>query len=118
MPRLYNLHHDYVVINHGEPGVPPGGPYDFTDEQVAAGLAGSWSETDPREGLADEQVFKLARDHSRAELDLQALHLGIDPSDLGTKQAVAEAIQTALDAKAQSIEDVPDTDPAESGDKE
>lgn len=114
MPKLFNVGPDPVVIDWSERAVMPGEPYDFTDEQIAAGLAGQWSETNPREGLSDEGAFKLARDHSRAELDEQAHALGIDPSDLHTKQDVAQAIQAALDAAAQTI----DTDPAEPESKE
>jgi hypothetical protein len=48
MPRLYSLDPFPVVPNIHAPAVLPGEPYDFTDEQVAAGIAGPWSEHDPR----------------------------------------------------------------------
>lgn len=112
MPKLFNVGPDPVVIDWSEPAVMPGTAYEFTDEHVAAGLAGQWSEVDPREGLTDERAFKLARDSSRSDLDDQAHALGIDATDLHTKQDVAEAIQAALDAAAQTIED---NSPAESG---
>lgn len=110
MPRLYNVDHQPHLINPvgDERAVLPGEPYEFSDEQIAAGLAGHWSETDPREGLDDERAFKLARDTSRTDLDEQARQLGIDPSGLASKQAVAEAIVAAS----------ADTNPAEPGDKE
>jgi len=123
MPKLYNLDHQHAIYDADKPGIAPGESHDFTDEEAAA-LSGSWSETDPRAGLADEQTFKLARDTSRADLDEQATALGVDPTGLPTKQAVAEAIQAALAAQAQSIEDVAadaasdNPNPAESGEKE
>lgn len=110
MPTRWNVGPSPVVLNWTEPAVMPGDSYDFTDEQIAAGLAGEWSEADPREGLSGEQVFKRARDRSRADLDDEARGLGVDTTDLSTKQDVAEAIQAALDAAAQTIED---TSPAE-----
>lgn len=47
MPRFFNIDHSPVSIENG-PAVMPGDTYDFTDEQVAAGIAGLWSENDPR----------------------------------------------------------------------
>lgn len=47
MPRLYNVDHSPTSIENGL-AVAPGESYDFTDEQVEAGIAGAWSQTDPR----------------------------------------------------------------------
>lgn len=47
MPRLFNIDHSPACVENG-PAVLPGETYDFTDEQVAAGIAGLWSENDPR----------------------------------------------------------------------
>jgi hypothetical protein len=47
VPRLYNIDHSPASVENG-PSVLPGETYDFTDEQVAAGIAGLWSENDPR----------------------------------------------------------------------
>ena len=106
MPVRFNTDHQHAVID-AETAVAPGECHEFSEEQIEAGLTGSWSDTDPREGLADEQVFKLARDRSRAELDEQARALGVEsPEDLPNRQVVAEAIQQALSEKAKSIEDV------------
>ena len=120
MPRLYNVDHQPQLINpvSGERAVMPGESYDFTDEQAAAGIAGSWSDTDPREGLADEHAFKLARDHTREQLDEHARQVGVTPDGMPTKQAVADAIHAALAEQAHVIEDVAGepaetTDPAE-----
>ena len=115
MPELFNIGHSPVVLSWSEPAVMPGESHDFTDEQIAVGVAGDWSDTDPREGLSDERAFKLARDSSRADLDEQARGLGVDPSGLQTKQDVAQAIQAAFDTAAQTIDD---NTPAESGEKE
>jgi hypothetical protein len=48
MKTLYNLDPFPVVPNIHARAVKPGGSYDFTDEQVAAGITGNWSENDPR----------------------------------------------------------------------
>lgn len=48
MPRLYNLEPYPVVPNMHALAVLPGESYDFTDEQVTAGITGQWSENDPR----------------------------------------------------------------------
>lgn len=48
MPRLFNVGSEPVVISWSERAVMPGGSYVFTDEQVAAGVAGQWSEENPR----------------------------------------------------------------------
>jgi hypothetical protein len=61
MPRLYSLDPFPVVPNIHRPAVFPGEGYDFTDEQVAAGITGQWSETDPRAGLEAERAFKALR---------------------------------------------------------
>lgn len=110
MPTRWNVGPSPLVLDWNHPAVLPGDSHDFTDEQIDAGIAGDWSETDPRAGLSDEQVFKRARDRSRPELDDEAHSLGIDTTDLHTKQDVASAIQAALDAAAQTIEE---TSPAE-----
>ena len=62
MPKLFNTGHSPVVLSWTEPAVLPGESYDFTDEQAAAGIAGDWSDVDPRAGLAAEKAFKKRRD--------------------------------------------------------
>jgi hypothetical protein len=61
MPRLYSLDPFPVVPNIHRPAVFPGMGYDFTDEQVKAGITGQWSEKDPRAGLPQERAFKARR---------------------------------------------------------
>ena len=60
--KLFNTDSQPVVISWSEKAVLPGESYDFTDEQIAAGIAGSWSEDDPRAGLPAEKEFKSRRD--------------------------------------------------------
>lgn len=48
MKTLYNVDHLPVVVVNNAPAIRPGESYDFTDEQVEAGITGRWSETDPR----------------------------------------------------------------------
>lgn len=64
MPKLWNLDHQPQLVDpiNDERAVMPGESYDFTDEQVAAGLAGQWGEEDPRAGLKAEREFKKRRD--------------------------------------------------------
>ena len=62
MPKLFNIGSEPVVISWTERAVMPGKSYNFTAEQVAAGIAGQWSETDPRAGLQAEKEFKSRRD--------------------------------------------------------
>ena len=63
MPKkLWNVDHQPHVIDWSERAVMPGEPYEFSDEQIAAGLAGQWSEEDPRAGLEAEKAFKKRRD--------------------------------------------------------
>ncbi|GAC1530902.1 MAG: hypothetical protein NVS3B1_23590 [Marmoricola sp.] len=127
MPELFNVDHQPAAIDHDQPAVMPGASHDFTDEQVTAGLSGSWSTLDPRSGLSAEEIFKRRRDASRGDLDDEARSLGVtDPDELPNKQAVIEAIHGALESAQASIEDVSgdlpadsqDPDPAESGDNE
>jgi hypothetical protein len=47
MKTLYNVDHLPVVVVNNAPAVKPGESYDFTDEQVEAGITGRWSETRP-----------------------------------------------------------------------
>ena len=61
MPTLFNRDHQTAILGP-ETAVQPGEPHDFTDEQVAAGIAGLWSEEDPRAGLEAEVAFKSKRD--------------------------------------------------------
>jgi hypothetical protein len=42
MPKFTNGDHQPVVVNHDLPAVQPGESYDFTNEQVDAGLTGVW----------------------------------------------------------------------------
>lgn len=68
MPRLYNTDHQTAVLSWVEGiVVQPGEPHDFTDEELAVGLAGSWSEQDPRAGLKAEQQFKKRRDRKASQ---------------------------------------------------
>ena len=60
--RRWNLDHQPVVVDNDEPAVPPGESYDFSKEQLEAGLAGTWSDRDPRKGRAQEKAFKQRRD--------------------------------------------------------
>jgi hypothetical protein len=69
MPKMYNVDHAPRVIVHGERAVMPGEAHDFTDEQVAAGVAGLWSEKNPRAGLAAERAFKRKRDADVAAIE-------------------------------------------------
>lgn len=48
MKTLFNVDHLPVVLENDAPAIEPGASYDFTDEQVEAGIAGVWSEDDPR----------------------------------------------------------------------
>lgn len=66
MPKLYNIDHQPTVVDHGKPAVGPGESYDFTKEQIEAGLTGVWSEEDPRKGLKQEREFKRTRDKASA----------------------------------------------------
>lgn len=62
MPIRYNIDHQPQIVEHGKRAVMPGGMHNFTDEQVAAGLTGSWSAENPRKGLKAEKAFKERRD--------------------------------------------------------
>lgn len=119
--KLFNTDHQAAVLSWIEHVVvQPGESHEFTDEEIAAGLAGSWSEEDPCAGLSEEQEFKRLRDSSRAELDAEASTLGLTPSDYRNKQAVIEAIR-AVNTSPSPDEQTPDetsegeTDPAEAG---
>jgi hypothetical protein len=59
---LWNTDHQPVVLDWQQPAIMPGEPHEFTDEQIAAGVAGSWGEEDPRSGLEAEKAFKTKRD--------------------------------------------------------
>ncbi len=60
MPIRFNTDHQTQII--AGVGILPGDPYDFTNEEIAAGIAGQWATTDPRQGLPAERVFKARRD--------------------------------------------------------
>jgi hypothetical protein len=64
--RLYNLDHAPAVVDINKPAVFRHCGYDFTDEQVRAGITGLWSEEDPRAHIEQERAFKARR---RAEAD-------------------------------------------------
>lgn len=67
MPKLYNADHQTQIIHGVELGVAPGEPHNFTDEEIAAGIAGQWSTKNPRQGLPQERAFKRRRDAPVAE---------------------------------------------------
>ena len=60
--RRWNVDHQPAIVDHNIPAVMPGESYEFTEEQIEAGLTGMWSETDPRGGLKKERAFKRDRD--------------------------------------------------------
>lgn len=64
MPIRFNVDHQTQIINGV--GVLPGASHDFSDEDIAAGIAGQWSQDDPRQGLPQERAFKRRRDASVA----------------------------------------------------
>lgn len=64
MPLLFNLDHQHAIHQDGS-ATAPGESHEFTEEEIEAGLAGHWSENDPRAGLKAEREFKKRRD-SRA----------------------------------------------------
>jgi hypothetical protein len=66
MPKRWNLDHSPHVVDYSQRAVMPGESYDFTDEQIKAGLAGNWGEEDPRAGLKAEREFKQKRDQNVA----------------------------------------------------
>lgn len=66
MPRFFNIDHSPVSVENG-PAVMPGDTYDFTDEQVAAGIAGRWSENDPRGGVRQEPAVEQVRDEQTTD---------------------------------------------------
>jgi hypothetical protein len=84
MPRLFNVDHGPVLVDpiRDERAVLPGESYDFTDEQIAAGLAGQWSETDPRAGLDAEREFKKRRDAAPEPSQID----NPDPAEPGEKE--------------------------------
>lgn len=55
MPFLFNHDHQAAIVDHGETAVLPGESHEFSDEEVEAGIAGSWSSTPP---VADETAKK------------------------------------------------------------
>lgn len=61
MPILYNVDHQAQILGAGV-AVQPGEGHEFAVDQIARGVAGLWSETDPRRGLDDEKAFKARRD--------------------------------------------------------
>lgn len=122
MPRRYNTDHQHAVLDL-DTSVAPGAPHEFTDEQLEAGLTGSWSEENPRAGLEDEQEFKRLRDAKRPDLDEELRSLGIDPSELPNKQAAIDAIKAAKSQPSPETDTPEDdssdtTDPAEPGEEE
>lgn len=66
MPTRWNVGPSPVVLDWNKPAVLPGESHNFTDKQVKAGLAGEWSDTDPRAGLDAEKAFKKRRDAAPA----------------------------------------------------
>jgi hypothetical protein len=66
MPTRWNVGPSPVVLDWNEPAIMPGASYDFTDEQAAAGIAGDWSDKDPRAGRDAEKAFKKRRDAAPA----------------------------------------------------
>jgi hypothetical protein len=67
VPLRFNIDHSPACVENG-PAVMPGETYDFTDEQVAAGIAGCWSENDPSRGTRQQQpVLEQARDEQTTD---------------------------------------------------
>jgi hypothetical protein len=64
--KRWNVDHQPHVIRYDQRAVMPGESYEFTTEQIKAGLAGQWSEEDPRAGLDAEKKFKQKRDEKVA----------------------------------------------------
>jgi hypothetical protein len=63
---LWNVGPGPVVLDWSSPAIQPGDSHEFTDEQVDAGIAGDWSDKDPRSGLEAEKAFKQKRDAAPA----------------------------------------------------
>lgn len=115
--QKFNVDHQAAILDGGV-AVAPGEPHDFTAKQIAAGLAGRWSDEDPRAGLIEEREFKRLRDASRAELDADLVALDLNPADYANKPAAITAIMAAKtspspDDETAGTSDGETTDPAE-----
>lgn len=78
MPTLFNVDHQHAILGPDGPVVAPGESHDFTDVELEAGVAGVWSETDPRAGLVEEKAFKKRRDSVAATDESQPADAGAD----------------------------------------
>lgn len=76
--RLYNRDHQAAIVEQDEPGVRPGESYDFTDEQIAAGISGVWSKGEPRKASRGSSKDKSASDDPGAT--------GTEPVETGEKE--------------------------------
>jgi hypothetical protein len=104
--RLWNLDHQPVVVENDQPAVLPGESYEFTKEQIEAGVAGNWSDKDPRKGLADEAAFKRRRDGKETAADLRkrAEEAGLEVPKKAKKAEIAELLEQAEKTAAEAAE--------------
>lgn len=107
MRKLYNVDHQTAVIDQDQPGVQPGESYNFTDEQIEAGLTGSWSETDPKAGAGEEKKFKGRRRKPASDL--------ADDADQGDPAADGAGAGETTDPPADAGSTEPD--PADAGEQ-
>lgn len=85
MPTRWNVDHQHALIDPlNYVSVPPGESHEFTDEEIEAGIAGCWSEVDPRAGLDAEREFKQRRD--RGKQSAQADDTTTEPAEPESKE--------------------------------
>lgn len=97
--RRWNADHQPAVVNHDEPAVMPGESYDFTQEQLDAGLAGVWSE---------EKLIRSTE--TKKELLARAQEAGLDIPAQATKTEIEDLLEHCEQSVA-----VVDSDVLESG---
>lgn len=69
MPQLYNRDAYPLVPRPGVAAVEPGDPADFSDEEIARGIAGNWSKENPYAPLAAPPKRKAKTTRLKPEND-------------------------------------------------
>jgi hypothetical protein len=76
---LWNADHQAAVIDQNTfDVVAPGEPREFTDEEIAAGVAGIWTEVDPSGGFEPEQVWQPENVSPHADLHVSELRARLE----------------------------------------
>lgn len=114
MPKRYNADRVHAIIqtDEGHVSVAPGEPYDFSDEQLEAGIVGSWS-VDPVQPPEPEPDRPPVWGPADTEAETATTAPAGDPEQTQTRRGRHAAADSAADSAGEHKDESESSAPTE-----